>query len=119
MAGDPAAVMLLRRLSSEDISISIISFMEAYPGIYRAPDRPRHDLALARFLEGVALYPISVPVAQRCAELRESLRVAGKRTNSRAFDLLIAATAMEHDLVLVTRNDRDYRDIPGLVLFEI
>jgi predicted nucleic acid-binding protein len=29
---------------------------------------------------------------------------------------MIAATAIEHDLVLVTRNRADYADIPGLVI---
>jgi predicted nucleic acid-binding protein len=32
----------------------------------------------------------------------------------RALDLIIAATALEHDLTLVTRNREDFQDIPGL-----
>lgn len=57
-------------------------------------------------------------VARRCAGLREMLRKQGKRVNQRAFDLLIAATAIEHGLTLVTRNTDDYEDIPGLKLYE-
>jgi len=45
------------------------------------------------------------------------LRRQGKRVNNRALDLLIAATAIEHDLTLVTRNLQDYGDIPGLETF--
>ena len=45
------------------------------------------------------------------------MRKAGKRVNSRALDLLIAATALEYDLTLVTRNTEDYGDIPGLKLY--
>jgi tRNA(fMet)-specific endonuclease VapC len=30
------------------------------------------------------------------------------------MDLLIAATALEHDLTLVTRNQRHFARIPGL-----
>lgn len=33
------------------------------------------------------------------------------------MDLFIAATAIEHGLSLVTRNTRDYSDIPGLDLY--
>jgi predicted nucleic acid-binding protein len=33
------------------------------------------------------------------------------------FDLLIAATALVHDLILVTRNLRDFRLVPGLTLY--
>ena len=32
--------------------------------------------------------------------------------------LLIAATAMEHELTLVTRNHAEYDDILGLVLYQ-
>jgi len=35
----------------------------------------------------------------------------------RALDLLIAATALVHDLSLVMRNEDDYRDISGLRLY--
>lgn len=42
----------------------------------------------------------------------------GKRVRQRALDLLIAATAIEHNLTLVTRNQADYRDVPGLMLFD-
>jgi len=33
------------------------------------------------------------------------------------LDLLIAATALEHELTIVTRNIEDFNDIPGLVLY--
>lgn len=58
--------------------------------------------------------PIPRDVARRCARLREALRRQGHRVNSRAFDLINAAIAIEHDLTLVTRNANDFRDIPNL-----
>jgi predicted nucleic acid-binding protein len=36
--------------------------------------------------------------------------------NSRALDLIIAATALEYDLTLVTANNKDFADIPDLLL---
>jgi len=33
------------------------------------------------------------------------------------MDLLIAATALHHDLTLLTRNTRDFRLVPGLKRF--
>jgi predicted nucleic acid-binding protein len=35
----------------------------------------------------------------------------------RAFDLVLAATALEHGLTLATRNTKDYADIPALALY--
>lgn len=61
--------------------------------------------------------PFSVAEARRCAGIRRTLRSQGRRVSTRALDLMIAATAIEHQLVLVTRNVRDYRDVPGLVLY--
>jgi predicted nucleic acid-binding protein len=58
---------------------------------------------------------VSVPVARRCAALREALRAKGNpRTQA---DMLIAATAIEHDVALATRNVRDFAGC-GVALFD-
>jgi predicted nucleic acid-binding protein len=50
--------------------------------------------------------PVTDAIARRSAALRAQLRPTGKpRVQA---DMLIAATAAEHDLVLVTRNERDF-----------
>jgi len=52
------------------------------------------------------VFPVTVEIARRCGAMRARLRAAGAlRTQA---DMLIAATALEHDLVLVTRNERDF-----------
>ena len=65
------------------------------------------------------MLPFSLPVAKRCALLREQLKTEQKRVKSRALDLINAAIALEHDLTLVTRNTEDYQDIPGLQLYPL
>ncbi|HEX2879626.1 MAG TPA: PIN domain-containing protein, partial [Polyangiaceae bacterium] len=51
--------------------------------------------------------PVNARIARRCAELRsEAVSRGQQRTQA---DMLIAATAAEHDLVLVTRNERDFQ----------
>jgi predicted nucleic acid-binding protein len=66
----------------------------------------------------VPVLPLTPAIAQRCAHLREHLKRQGKRPNRRAFDLIIAGTALEHGLTLVTHNRQDFSDIPGLILFQ-
>jgi predicted nucleic acid-binding protein len=44
---------------------------------------------------------------------------ACKRVNQRALDVVIAATAIEYGLTLVTRNITDYADIPDLTLHQM
>ena len=114
--GDPDAVQLLEQLAPQGIGISIITYMEVYDGLAREPNPRRAEADLQAFLTSVPIFPFTLAVARRCAELRQSLRAQGRRVGSRALDLIVAATALEHGLILVTRNVADYRDVPGLQL---
>jgi tRNA(fMet)-specific endonuclease VapC len=88
--------------------------MEVYQGTLRSANPVAAQHNLPALLEGMPVLPPSFAVAERCARLRETLKRAGKRIRARALDLLLAATALEHDLTLVTGNTEDYSDIPGL-----
>jgi tRNA(fMet)-specific endonuclease VapC len=118
LAGIAEALDLLGRLADEGIAISVVTYMVIYQGIERTPNPLRTEAAVAAFLEGVPVVPFSLAVARRCARLRERLRREGRRVHARALDLVVAATALEHDLVLVTRNRDDYDDIPDLKLYQ-
>ena len=112
----PEALELLSRLAGEGMAISIITYMEAYQGIVRSAKSKEAQAKFEAFVGGVPVLPLSPEVAKRCAILRETLRKQGKRVNARALDLIIAATALEYELTLVTRNVDDYHDIPNLKL---
>jgi tRNA(fMet)-specific endonuclease VapC len=111
------AVALLSQLAEDGIAVSIITYMEVYQGILRSPDQEQAQSQFVAFFDAIPVLPFSLAVAQRCAQLRQTLKAQGKRVNSRALDLVIAATALEHDLILVTRNTHDYTDIPDLKLY--
>ena len=117
LASVPEALQLLDRLAQDGIAISIITYMEAYQGVERSPHPEEAQSKLTAFLNSVPVIPLTPAVAQRCARLRETLRKQGKRVNARSLDLIIAATALEYNLTLVTRNAEDYADIPGLKLY--
>lgn len=42
------------------------------------------------------------------------MRTAGRKPAARAYDALIAATALANGLPLYTSNPRDFESIPGL-----
>ena len=111
LANVPEVVALIDGLIPTGVAVSIITYMELYQGVLRGTT---DAAALRRLVATMPLLPISVPVAERCAQLRETLTAQGKRVRSRALDLLIAATALEYGLTLVTANTGDYEDIPGL-----
>lgn len=49
--------------------------------------------------------------------IRADLRKRNHPFDHRTLDLFIAATALEHGLTLVTRNLKDFQDIPGIQLY--
>jgi len=107
---------LIGKLEEHDVFLNMVTYMEVYQGIYRDPEP---IVAKAQFMElldsvGIALF--TEAVARRCALLREGLKHSGRRVRQRALDLITAATELESDLFLVTRNTADYDDIPGLRL---
>lgn len=54
---------------------------------------------------------------ERFAVLRGSLS-RKLRQQIGDMDMLIAATAIEHDMMLLTRNLKDFRHIPDLKLYQ-
>lgn len=118
LADDPTTVAIVERLAPEGIAISIITYMEVYQGTPRSLDPERAQEQFERFLAVVSTLALSPAVARRCARLREELKRHGRRVRYRALDLVIAATALEHGLQLVTRNLADYADIADLALYE-
>jgi predicted nucleic acid-binding protein len=92
LADVPDASDLLSRLAEDGIAISIITYMEAFQGVVRSPHPKEAHAKFRAFAKAVPILPLSVAVAERCARLRETLRSQNKRANSRALDLIIAAT---------------------------
>jgi predicted nucleic acid-binding protein len=116
-AGDPAIKQLLDPLKPAPFAISVIARMEVLQGILLGPDPIAMRQAFDQFLTGIDILPITNELAERCARNRADLTRRGRRVRPRALDLLVAATAIEHGLTLVTRNKADYQDIPNLSLY--
>ena len=118
LAEVPEAQRLFDSLLPEGAYISIVTYMEVFQGSLRRDDPAEGARLLRAFVVNVPVIPVTIAVAERCARLRQHFLDQGQRPTRRGFDLLIAATAIEHDLTLVTRNVRDYADIPGLTLYQ-
>jgi toxin FitB len=105
---DPMVVAWFERQRTTDLFLSVISVGEIERGIerQRAAD-PGFAGALAAWLDRVlALYgerivPFDLPAARRWGALSAAL-------GNDSADLMIAATALEHGLAVVTRNVSDF-----------
>jgi tRNA(fMet)-specific endonuclease VapC len=118
LTSQPTARATLGALRSQGLALSLISLMELSEGALTSRDPAAAELGLQEFLRGVALIPVDEAVALTAARLRAHLRQHRRPVAHRSLDLLIAATAVAHSLTLLSRNRKDYEDIPDLVLYD-
>lgn len=118
LTGQPDARATLTALRADTLAISLITLIELYEGAYTSRDPDAAEAGLQAFLQRVTLLAIDQDVALAAARIRATLRRNRRPIKHRSLDLLIAATAIAHGLELVTRNRKDFADIPGLVLFQ-
>lgn len=108
--GVTAAHSLLQELRSSGIAISAVTYMETVDGLASDPNSVAVRQRFETLVSPIPVLPFSSEEADRCAHLRAALRQQGKRVRPRVLDLMIAATALEHDMALVTNNPADYDD---------
>ncbi len=101
----------LQSRKDEGLALSIISVAELYEGIFRATDSEQAERALKDFLSEVTVLNIDEETARIFGQERARLRQIGTPVSD--LDLLIAATAIHHDLTLLT-TDRDFERVENL-----
>jgi predicted nucleic acid-binding protein len=63
--------------------------------------------------------PFDAAAARAFGRVAASLRRAGRTTSARAYDALIAATALASDLPVYTCNPDDFKGIDGLEVIPV
>lgn len=97
----------------DEFAISVMTIGELHAGVLSARTGATRASRLQRLSDVQRDFPaidIDVGIAQRFGELRAS---SGRRG---VADLLIAATALHHDMTLVTRDERQARLLKGTIL---
>lgn len=117
LCGRDAAIQTLVGLAPQGLAVSYISYGELFEGVYFSRDPATALGALLAFLEGKDLLSPTLKIMERFGILRGGL-TRRVRQQVGDMDLLIAATAIEHDLTLLTRNLKDFRHIPDLKVYE-
>jgi predicted nucleic acid-binding protein len=118
LAGIPSAVAALKqRAHRQALAVSIVSFGEVYHGAFDLPDPAQHHEAREKTAVGGDVLGLNDPIMELFARHRYRLRREGNIIPD--MDLLIAATALHHDLTLMTRNLRHFSRIPDLKLYQL
>ncbi|MDX2081844.1 MAG: type II toxin-antitoxin system VapC family toxin [Terrimicrobiaceae bacterium] len=114
LRGTPSVVVGAERHSPADLAVSAITQFELLYGVERCPPtwRKREGAKVRLLLENLSVLPFTSEMAACAAKVRMALESAGRGIGP--MDLLIAATAMEAGLLLVTNNLREFERVPGL-----
>jgi tRNA(fMet)-specific endonuclease VapC len=98
------------------LHVSTITMGELYTWAMRAAAPPQRLQSVQDLLNDLTLLDVTHDVARQFGELRAARFDRGLPPPE--MDLLIAATALVHNLTLVTHNTKDYADVPGLRLID-
>lgn len=110
--GDPQVAARMDGLA-EPPFISIVTLVELEGGVHSKPVlAAKRRAALDILLGGVVVLPFDDADARAYALIVSALGYS----RPLILDRMIAATALVHDLLLITMNGADFRDVPELKL---
>ena len=104
---------VLDRLTDHDgkVLLSALSLAELQRGLYRDPAfTALRQVRLEILLRGIPVLPFDASAAQAYGRIIAQCGWA----RGRDYDRMIAAHAISSGSILVTDNEADFRDIPGL-----
>ena len=108
----PTITQRLQDLHGEGLGLSVVALAELYEGVYYARDPEQSEARLTEFLESVHLVGLDEETAKIFGRQRGRLRADGLLIGD--TDLLIAATALQYTLTLLSNNRRHFERIEGL-----
>ena len=123
---DTNAVVLLDRLTADDLpaqpTITSVTLAELSVGPLVTDDPVERAARQARLQETENAFdplPFDAAAARAFGRVAADLRRSGRRVQARAFDALIAATAIANDLPVFTCNPRDFAGIDALTVVPV
>ncbi|HTC89014.1 MAG TPA: type II toxin-antitoxin system VapC family toxin [Bryobacteraceae bacterium] len=87
--------------AGDTLACSVVTLTEIYAGV-----RPKEVVFTERFLEGLEHYDLDSHLARLAGLLKNEWSKKGRTLG--VVDLIIAATALAHNLVLMTDNRKDF-----------
>lgn len=119
---DTSTVILLSRIADPDSlpaepAITTVTLAELSVGPLVARDdreRAARQAHLQQAESDFAPIPFDASAARAFGRVAAALRQAGRKPTARAYDAMIAATALANDLPIYTANPADFAAIDGL-----
>jgi tRNA(fMet)-specific endonuclease VapC len=96
----------------KNISISIITLFELYFGAYNSHRIKENLNTINRLRNVIHIFQLNDSILNSFGKTKTFLKKAGELIGD--FDLVIATTALAHDLTLITNNVSHFQRIPSL-----
>lgn len=110
---DGSTIAHFQKVTPGQLFISTITVMEIEYGLSLHAEREIKIRPLWKsLLKQIQIVPFCSDCAQAAATLRAILKRSGQLIGP--FDILIAATAQAHNLILVTSNMKEFTRIPSI-----
>ena len=107
---DPGAAATERAVRELDCFVTVITAYELLFGVARA----RRQIGEDALLGAMKALPLDMKAARRAARLHDEL--IRRNQDIGIKDVLIAAICLEHELPLLTQNERHFVRVPGLIV---
>ena len=115
--GNREVARRIEELTPEGIGISVVSMGELYEGVYKASDPTRSEEALQLVLSEIDVVHIDDEVCKIYGQQSGRLRAANSLPGTN--DIWIGATAICHNLTLLTNNRRHFERMQGLSIISV
>lgn len=109
---DDALNQRMETLAKGEAALSVITTGEFFYGVAHAPVSALREKRAQRLIDFFGVLPITEEVSAAYGQIRADLRAKG--TPIGPNDLWLAAQAKAHGLVMVTRNEREFKRVAGL-----
>jgi predicted nucleic acid-binding protein len=113
-AGDPRGDPYRPHVRGRTIAVSFITVGELYYGAIKRGWSADTIAILERHLRAAVIVPYDVEICKTYARLRATLKTESGSDRVLQNDLWIAASAIRHNLALITNNRKHFEGIPGL-----
>lgn len=114
LKGSPTIQTHLKRHYQDPLAMSVITLMELYYGAYKSR-KVESNLAKIKLLEkSMETLSLGEEIVEIFGLMKSKLEKKGTPLDD--FDIIIAATALAHNTILVTNNVKHFKRIDGLKL---
>jgi predicted nucleic acid-binding protein len=111
---DPKILKFLHDLPQESLFISVATIGEIIKGIEKTDDKSKKKLLSKWFMEIRTWFEGHIITIDEDIMIEWGKLVANHNRTLPAMDSFLAATCLNQQLTLVTRNKKDFSDINGL-----